>query len=228
MPRLLLIPTVVEARLLFGDASAAALGAAAGDPRPVRMEDVTLFAAVCGFGLAAAGAGASRAAERMAEQGGVSDLCLAGIAGTYDADRAPVGSAIVGMAVTCWGIGVGEGLAHQSAAALGWEADRLELALASNVAAAHGEILSVTAAPASPGEAARRRSAHPAALAEDMESFAVALAARLRGVPLTVVRGMSNVAGERDKVSWRMPDAIDAVRRLLAVILTDAPAGARP
>jgi futalosine hydrolase len=229
--RLLLIPTAEEARLLLGDRSARALAAGAGNPCPVHVDEIAIHAALCGFGLAAAGAGASHAAARLAAQGGVNGLCLAGLAGTYDRDRAPVGSAIVGTAATCWGIGSGEGEAHRSAAALGWrqawgdgrltlECERLELTRPPTSTAVAGEILSVTAASASPEDAARRRAISSAALAEDMESFAVALAARLRGLPLTVVRGISNVAGDRDKASWRMPEALASARRLLAEILS--------
>jgi futalosine hydrolase len=231
MPRLLLIPTAEEACLLLGDRSARTLAAAAGHPCPVHVNEITIHTALCGFGLAAAGAGASHAAARLAAQGGVSGLCLVGIAGTYDPDRAPVGSAIVGTAATCWGIGVGEGAAHRSAAALGWrqawgdaqlalECERLELTRPPISTAVAGEILSVTAASASAEDAARHRATNSAALAEDMESFAVALAARLHGLPLTVVRGMSNVAGDRDKASWRMPEALASARRLLIAILS--------
>lgn len=239
MHRLLLVPTVVEARLLLGDASAGALAEAAGTPRLVALGDARVFAAVCGFGLAAAGAGAGRAAEGMLEHGGVRELWLAGVAGSYDAARAPIGAAIVGETVTCWGIGVGEGAAHQSAAALGWHQawdhaasmdvgapsarEQIRLAHASIHGVARGELISVTAASASADEAARRRRANPAALAEDMESFAVALAARLRAVPLTVVRGISNVAGDRDKRSWRMAEALVSARRLLVSLFADAP-----
>jgi len=231
MPCLLLIPTAEEARLLLGDRSARALAAAAGHPRPVQVDEIAIHAALCGFGLAAAGAGATHAAALLAAQGDVNGLCLVGIAGTYDRGRAPVGSAIVGTAATCWGIGIGEGTAHLGAAALGWrqawgdvplglECERLELTRPPIFRAVAGEILSVTAASASAEEAARRRAISTAALAEDMESFSVALAARLRGLPLTVVRGISNEAGNRDKASWRMPEALASARRLLAEILT--------
>ena len=230
MPYLLLIPTAAEAAGLLGDAHAATLGAAAGRPCTIGVDGVNLVAALCGFGLAAAGAGARHAAACLPEGDGQMALCLAGIAGTYDPGLAPIGSAIVGTAVTCWGIGVGEGEAHQSAARLGWsqalgepplgEAQRLPLAPARVGHGVRGEILSVTAASASAGEAARRRDQHPAALVEDMETFAVALAARFIGAPLTVVRGVSNVAGDRDKSRWRVPDAMVALRTLLLDVLS--------
>src|SRR2546423_15528097 len=70
---LVLVPTELESGLLFPD----------GPPAPL---------AVCGFGLAAAGAGAAHAIaeHRDAAAGGV---ILVGAAGTYDGAAHPVGSA---------------------------------------------------------------------------------------------------------------------------------------
>jgi futalosine hydrolase len=161
--------------------------------------------AVCGFGLAAAGVGAARAfAERQPAR-----AVLLGTAGTYDAERAPIGSALVASAVRCVGIGAGD----LSAAELGWaESDVVELD------GGDGELLSVAAASPSCDAAARRAAQHPAAVAEEMEGFAVALAARAFGVELSVVRGISNLAGDRDHARWRMTEALAAARRLLDTI----------
>jgi futalosine hydrolase len=75
-----------------------------------------------------------------------------------------------------------------------------------------GELLSVAEAAASEDEARGRADRHPDALGEEMEGFAVAVAAALFGVPLRIVRGASNLAGDRDHGSWRMADALTAVR----------------
>jgi futalosine hydrolase len=48
-----------------------------------------------------------------------------------------------------------------------------------------------------------------------MEGFAVALAARAFGVRLSVVRGISNVAGDRDQSRWRMREALTAARSVI-------------
>jgi futalosine hydrolase len=40
----------------------------------------------------------------------------------------------------------------------------------------------------------------------------VAVAASLFGVPLRIVRGASNRAGDRNHAGWRMGDALAAVR----------------
>jgi futalosine hydrolase len=90
-------------------------------------------------------------------------------------------------------------------------------------AVVEGGLLSVAAASGSRNEAARRARAHPEALAEEMEAFAVALAARLAGIPLTVIRGISNVAGDRDVTGWRTAEALAAARRVLEQMLTTSP-----
>ena len=83
-----------------------------------------------------------------------------------------------------------------------------------------GGLLSVAAASGSRYEAAQRARAHPDALAEEMEAFSVALAARLAGMPLTVIRGIANVAGDRDTTRWRTAEALAAARRVLEHLLT--------
>jgi futalosine hydrolase len=187
---LILVPTAIESGLLFRNGS------------PGRL-------AVCGFGLAAAGAGAAHAiaVNSSAASDGV---VLVGAAGTYDAERHPIGSAVVAGAVRCEGIGAGSDTAHRSGAELGFaDSDVIELGEGA-------ELLSVAAAAGSPSEAAARRSRHPAAIGEEMEGYAVAVAAGLFGVGLTIVRGFSNIAGERDRTRWRMEDAL---RRAASLVL---------
>jgi futalosine hydrolase len=45
-----------------------------------------------------------------------------------------------------------------------------------------------------------------------MEGFGVALACALARVPLAIVRGISNAAGERDRKCWRIHEAMSAAR----------------
>jgi futalosine hydrolase len=182
---LILVPTAIEAELL-GD----------GLPGPVH---------ICGFGLAAAGAGAAHAIAthpRDAEDG----VVLAGAAGTYDPGRLAIGAALDAGRVRIDGIGAG----GSAPAALGFaERDVVDLA------GRGGELLSVAEAAATPACAAERAARHPAAVGEEMEGFAVAVAAGLFEVPLRIVRGASNAAGDRDHSSWRMGDALRAVRALI-------------
>lgn len=179
---LVLVPTELESGLLFPD----------GPPGPL---------AVCGFGLAVAGAGAAHAIaeHRAAAEDGV---VLVGAAGTYDTARHPIGTAVTAGSVRCDGIGAGSGGAHRTAAELGFAA-------ADTIALGQGpELLSVAAAAGSTAEAAVRRARYPAAAGEEMEGYAVAVATWLFGVDLTIVRGFSNAAGDRDRAGWRMDEAL--------------------
>ena len=186
---LVLVPTELESGLLFPDGPPAAL-------------------AVCGFGLAAAGAGAAHAIAghpEAAERG----VVLVGAAGTYDAAAPPIGSAVVAGSVRCDGIGAGSGEQHRTAAELGFAA-------ADAIALGDGpEILSVAAAAGSPAEAAARRARYPRAAGEEMEGYAVAVATGLFGVDLTIVRGFSNAAGDRDRAEWRMAEALTEAAALV-------------
>jgi futalosine hydrolase len=169
---------------------------------------------LCGFGPVSA---AARTAQRLAELR-PGRVLLLGIAGSLDPERAPLGSACLFERVRLDGVGAGAGTGFLPPSRLGfpqWEGppgpveDALELAPGGT-----GELLTVCAASASPGEASARRERHPAAVAEDMEGFGVALACHLARVPLAVVRGISNAAGERERRTWRVPAALAAARRL--------------
>ena len=173
---------------------------------------------VSGFGPVAAAARSASlcAALRPAR------VLLVGIAGSYDIEAHPVGSALEFDAVAVDGIGAGEGDAFLGPGSLGfpqWPGtangqgavhEQLEL----DCARSHGATLLTTcAAAATAREAERRRARFPRAAAEDMEGFAVAVACRLARVPLAIVRGISNRVGDRDPRQWRIPGALAAARR---------------
>lgn len=227
---LILVPTAYEARFLCGERVHRSL-AARGAVR-CRVGGYEVAVALCGFGLAAAGAGAAYALgnhlRSAAARPQTTPVILVGIAGTYDPLCAPVGSALLATDVRCVGIGRGTGAAHRSAAALGWPqglplaglppvGDCLPLS-APNLPGEpvpRGGLLSVTAAAAHPAAAGARAEHFPGAVAEEMEAFAVGLATRLYGVRLTVIRGLSNIAGETDHAAWRTAEALAAAKDLL-------------
>jgi futalosine hydrolase len=61
-----------------------------------------------------------------------------------------------------------------------------------------------------------------------MEGFAVATACAMAGVPVRIVRGISNRVGDREPEHWNIPLALSAARRLALDVLADArPWGAR-
>jgi futalosine hydrolase len=192
-PRLLvLVPTPVEAALLG-----------------LRVDPKRAALVCTGVGLAAAGAAASRAIRDHAPRA----VLLVGIAGTLDVRRAPIGAAVDATHVGCDGIGAGEGRGFVSFTGPALELDAGASSLR-GAKVARGEILSVAAAAGSAAMAKARRARHPQALAEEMEGYAVALAARLAEVPLTIVRGISNVAGDREPSRWKWETALAACRRL--------------
>lgn len=180
----------------------------------------------CGFGpLAAAARAAALLAQRPARR-----VLLIGIAGTYRPRTRPVGSAVRPSAVRLEGVGVVRGSTLIPPSALGfpqWEERGLAIRERLALAGGRGELLTVCAASGSPAEARRRARRHPRAELEDMEAFGVALAARLARVPLEIVRGVSNVAGERDLRRWDVRAALLAAHALALELLEHDAKGAR-
>lgn len=220
-PTLLLIPTALEAR---------------------RLEDQGGFGsglalqALCGFGPVAA---AARTAELIAVLRPARVL-LVGIAGSYDTRALAIGSASDFEAVAIDGIGVGEAETFLGPPALGfpqWPGesrgrasailDRIDLSTSGSKdapdAARRTLLLTTCGASDSPAQAQRRHERFPEAIAEDMEGFGVAMACTLAGVPLTIVRGISNAVGDRDPAHWRIPAALAAARSLALEILRGEP-----
>ncbi|MFM8734205.1 MAG: futalosine hydrolase [Pirellulales bacterium] len=194
---------------------------AAGPASSIRVE-------LCGFGPVVA---AARTAALLAEHR-PSRVVLVGIAGRFD-ERLAIGRAYAFARVACHGIGAGTGDAHMPAEAMGWPqwpgdgldpATRLgdELPCTSSglpAAVRAGLLLSACAASAGSDDVRARLRLHPDAAAEDMEGFAVAAGCRLAGVPLDIVRGLSNTAGDRDTSAWQVEDACRAAAALVAMLL---------
>lgn len=178
-----------------------------------------------GLGPVAAAVVATRAAR--GDPSSPRLVVLAGLAGTYVPDEVAVGTAFEPSTVGLDGVGVGEGPDARSATDLGWtllpgavsaSADGVSEHL--RLSTSNGpHLLTVCAASANPEHAALRRRRHPGAAAEDMEGFGVALACRLQGATLRIVRGVSNIAGDRDHGSWRVDAAIAAARARVLEIL---------
>lgn len=64
-------------------------------------------------------------------------------------------------------------------------------------------------------ESARAVAGRTGGAVESMEGAAVVHAARLHGVPVGEVRGISNPVGERDRKRWRVREAAEAAQRTL-------------
>jgi len=168
----------------------------------------------CGFGLVAA---AARSAELLARLRPRRVLLL-GIAGSYDLEECPLAAAACFSTVALDGIGIGSGRSFVALSGVAWPSGRppepVPAALLPLAGGGRRALLSVAAASASPAEAGERRQRHPDAQAEDMEGFAVAFACERAGVPLTIVRGISNATGVRDSREWRVREALAAARDL--------------
>lgn len=195
---------------------------------------------LCGFGVVAS---AARTAS-LFSAALFDHVVLVGIAGAID-PQLRVGTAYCFAEVACHGIGAGEGPGFISAGAMGWplwpgdppsESQEIGDVLPCHVMAGEGvcgedgvagavgcagQLLTVCAASGSDAEVATRRSLFPNAVAEDMEGFGVAVACRMAGVPLGIIRGISNLAGNRDVACWRIPEALAAAGRLTRDYLKD-------
>lgn len=226
MPRhLILVPTEMERRILAPILA------------PVMARGCRV--ALCGFGPVAA---AARTAQLLAEHA-PDRVLLVGIAGRLD-DRLAVGAAYDFERVACYGVGAGSSGEFVPAGAMGWQqwpgdADSTsphggdpigdEIGGLTSCAVGGddgggraGLLLTVCAAAASAEDVRLRKQTFPAAVAEDMEGFAVAFACRLRGVPVGIIRGISNTAGDRDTSRWQVAAALEAAGRLALQVLAEA------
>jgi len=225
---LVLVPTELERRRLEPAVRQALLdvGITEQDPR-VRW-------AGCGFGPTIAGTLAAVAIARFRPV----QVLLAGIAGSFD-EQLALGEAFEPDFVAIEGIGAWDHERVRSPDELGWKlwqatgsddpifdcGTRLTLGPVSTIVSLDDStaplrpqrgLLTVCAASGSIEQAAARRRAFPSIVAEDMEGHAVAVACRITGVPLTIVRGISNIAGDRDHRRWRIDEALRSAARIVA------------
>lgn len=183
---------------------------------------------VCGVGAVVAGVRTAR----LLSQHNPDSVLLLGIAGAIDPALA-IGSAYEFHSVACYGMGVGSGADYSTLAELGWQ-DWLNPAVGPEgpldevleLTGAHWDqstaparqLLTVMAASAGPREVAYCREKFPAAVAEDMEGYAVAAACHLARVTLRIIRGISNLAGDRQHERWRVAQALRAAAELAAQV----------
>lgn len=174
---------------------------------------------VIGFGLVESAAGmaellaSSRSHATPVTLGDASpSVMLCGIAGTFDPRRFGVGQAIRVDQVRIDGIGIGNRLdgEFQSAASLGWHRDA-PLRIDATSGGGGLTALSVAAAASGPREAADRRVRYPDAAIEDMETYSIAAICHAYRVDLTVIRGISNVVGDRRPEHWKIDQACQSI-----------------
>lgn len=203
---LLLVPTGFEADLLLP---------------LLNLQDraANVVTELCGFGPVVAGARTMQLLNQHQPQ----HVILAGIAGSLS-DTLAIGSASRFSRVAIFGVGAGSGEEFQTADELGWvqlaespecSAIRDTINLASTSEEDNRLLITSCAASGNAIEADWRRRNYPNADAEDMEGFSVAAACQMADVPLEIVRGISNVAGDRDKQNWNIEAAIQAAAQLV-------------
>lgn len=190
------------------------------------IEAPECVAELCGFGPITA---ASMSA-RLLSQYKPDRVLLVGIAGGIG-DVHAIGGSVVFREVGCYGIGAGTGSEYLTAAQLGWDqwSDRNGTDTIGDVLpigfdrrpSEHRSSLLVTcmSASASADDVAMKLSGFPEAVAEDMEGFGVAVSCRFAGVPLEIVRGISNRAGDRALSGWKIVDALESAAQLTRKIL---------
>lgn len=149
---------------------------------------------------------------------------LVGIAGSY-VDELIVGQAYEFSEVCCYGIGVGAGDSYQSVEELGWSSSLgngmvERIGLIPHTPAR--SLLSTTAASANSTEVTQKLQKFPDCQAEDMEAFSVARACQSLNVPLRVVRGISNRAGDRQHQRWKVADAMRSAVALVCQQIEEA------
>lgn len=187
---------------------------------------------LCGFGPVAAAARTSQLIAQLKPD----EIVLVGIAGSIG-DVLPVGTASTFDSVCCHGIGVGAAEHFESASSLGWPqwdddstnkknigdiiALRRGNAGKSTQADGHRQLLTCCAGSASTADVEFKRQVWPEAIAEDMEGFGVAMAATLAEIPVQIVRGISNQAGDRRLSQWKIQDALESAVQLAFNLIAD-------
>ncbi|WP_436715333.1 futalosine hydrolase [Roseiconus lacunae] len=171
-----------------------------------------------GFGVIAA----SVCASELLDLHQPDRVIVAGIAGLYRSDTDhKIGDAAWFDSVAIDGIGVGEAATYQAAEELGWAWFQTDAPASSSLTIPRPDfnhdhqgttqLVTVCSASATLHEAAARRLRFPNAVGEDMESFAVAFACQRREIAVHVIRGFSNLTGDRDKSHWRIGPALHSV-----------------
>jgi futalosine hydrolase len=186
---------------------------------------------VSGVGPVAAALAVGRAIGAASQAfGGVVGL---GIAGSFDLTALPLGGLVAATAELFPEYGLrgpesvdARGIAFPQATIDGQDIyDRLDLRPPAEAARAMGltlpgetvagTCLTVAGVTATADRAAFLAGRH-AALAESMEGFAVALGAAASGLPVLILRVISNRVGSRPPVDWDLPGAFAALGRTAA------------
>ena len=187
---------------------------------------------ICGFGTILSGIRTIQLIHELKPKRTV----LFGIAGSLTSNLS-VGEAVEFSSVACYGIGAGCGSQFVSSDEMGWQqwegenkpgdfvsiGNVISLTGQANPVGGNGQselqLLTGCSASADLQDVEFRLSKFPNASAEDMEGFSVAAACHLANVPLKIIRGISNHAGDRNVTGWKIGAAMSAVEKAVLEIL---------
>lgn len=198
-----------------------------------RLVGRSVVLAVCGVGTVAA-AGAT---VGLVARFDPSAVIMTGIAGAYVGAFVPVGGAVTASSEFDLDAGVGTITGMRSLATVplargqgpaGPLYDQVvtDPAWRDRLAAASGTValpFATSDAIAGDLDTAAERASRSGASVESMEGFGAALACARLDVPFAEIRGVSNVAGVRDKEAWDIPGAVRAATTALLDALAQAP-----
>lgn len=184
------------------------------------------------FDVMVAGVGPIAAAVNTAKVLAITEYGLvvsAGIGGGFPG-RAEVGSLVVADKIVAADLGVETSEGFSSLDELGFGSINIEVdaslvnkvtgaMLAVKLPISIGPIITVSTATGTAASAAEMIRRVPGAVAEAMEGYGVALAARNSGVPVLEIRAISNLVGPRDRAAWHIKEALDVLEEASSVLL---------
>jgi futalosine hydrolase len=188
------------------------------------VPDVTVTVAPAGVGPAAAAATAARLIA-LAEAAGrpYRGVLSAGIGGGFP-ERASLGALVLATRSVAADLGAESPAGFQPVEELGMPLSQVgagtsiavDPALLAELRTALpratiGAVLTVSTVTGTAATAEALAARHPDAVAEAMEGYGVAVAAAQAGLPFAELRAICNPVGPRDRGSWRMGEAFDAL-----------------
>jgi futalosine hydrolase len=156
-----------------------------------------------------------------------------GIAGGF-ADKAEVGSLVIANEMVSADLGAESPEGFITLDELGFgestrvEADGdlgeilLEAIKAAGISVRVGNILTLSTVTGTVETTSKLQHREPGALAEAMEGYGVAMAAKEFGLPVLEIRSISNPIGPRDRSAWRIKDALvtlESASKVIAEVL---------
>ena len=186
-------------------------GMIAGSPHSVaHVGSIAIHLGVVGIGVVSAAVALAAFLTTVPAD----NVIMVGSAGAFPGSDLSVGDVAVASSETLAELGLcsGRGVADGDALNLGLEQTvSLDQRLCEGLLASARELFRARSGPflsvagVSDTEAqAKARSDRFPALVENMEGYALALAGRRFGIPVGEVRGVSNLAGVRDKSAWNL------------------------